>query len=195
MAGYCNRRLRDEYILRIDSAPEPRRTPVQPHRYDHPRFRRRAVIAFFMSAVAFIVSIVMFTPGKPATATASATSAVAQREADDLGVKKAEEEAKCAADVRCVGEKKMIEASFRCAPLMERLAQNSFEWTDRWYEPKLSHYRWADQNHQVVTYSRDKIKYQNGFGAWVLSKYECDYNVALGAAIDVRASPGRLPLD
>ena len=89
----------------------------------------------------------------------------------------------------------MINASFKCAPLIERLAQNNFEWTDKWYEPKLSHFKWRDKKHEVVTYAGDKIKYQNGFGAWVLSKYECDYNVALGVALDARASAGRLPLD
>ena len=120
-------------------------------------------------------------------------AATAKREAKELAAKA--EEAKCAADLQCTANKKMINASFKCAPLIERLAENNFEWTDKWYEPKLSHFRWKDRTAQVVTYSGDKIKFQNGFGAWVLSKYECDYNVALDAALDVRASAGRLPLN
>jgi hypothetical protein len=121
-------------------------------------------------------------------------AAAEKREADQLAAEKAEE-ARCASDLRCIAEKKTIDASFKCAPLIEQLAKNNFEWIDKWYEPKLSHFKWKNRTAQVITYFGDRIKYQNGFGAWVLSKYECDYNAALGVVLDVRASPGRLPLD
>jgi hypothetical protein len=78
-------------------------------------------------------------------------------------------------------------------PYLERLATNNFEWIDRWYEPKFSYFRWRDQKNLVVTYLGDKIKYQNGFGAWVISSYECDYSIRAGVVLDARASPGRLP--
>ena len=44
-----------------------------------------------------------------------------------------------------------------------------------------------------VTYVGDKIKFQNGFGAWVLSVYECDYNIPARIVLDVRAAAGRVP--
>ena len=79
------------------------------------------------------------------------------------------QKAKCEADLRCIAEKKTIEATFKCVPYVERLATNNFEWIDKWYEPKFSHFKWRDQKDLVVTYAGDKIKYQNGFGGWMLS--------------------------
>jgi hypothetical protein len=105
---------------------------------------------------------------------------------------KAEAEAKCAVDLQCLGDKKIISASFKCAPLIERLAKNNFEWIDAWYETKLSHFRWKDKDAKIITFIGDRIKFQNGFGAWVISKYECDYNALLDIVLDVRASPGRI---
>src|SRR5690242_9972245 len=39
------------------------------------------------------------------------------------------QDAECEADLKCIGEKKFIKASFKCAPYVERLAKNNFEWT------------------------------------------------------------------
>jgi hypothetical protein len=133
-------------------------------------------------------------PSPPAAQVSDSERAAiaAKREADELASKKAEE-ARCDADLKCIGDKKSIEATFRCVPYVERLATNNFEWIDKWYEPKFSHFRWKDQGNLVVTYLGDKIKYQNGFGGWVLSRYECDYSIRTGTVLDVRASAGRLP--
>jgi hypothetical protein len=118
-------------------------------------------------------------------------AAIAKKEALEVA-KKQEEEARCNAELQCLGDKKSIEATHTCVPYIEKLAKNSFEWIDKWYEPKFSRFRWKDQKNLVITYLGDKIKYQNGFGAWVLSRYECDYSVSTRAVMDVRASSGRL---
>jgi hypothetical protein len=86
----------------------------------------------------------------------------------------------------------MANATVRCRPWVERLAKNDFEWTDGRLEPKFSHYQWKDQKAGVVTYVGDKIKYQNGFGAWVHHIYECDLDARGEQVLDVRAQPGRL---
>jgi len=104
----------------------------------------------------------------------------------------AAEAGRCAGDLHCLGEKYFPEATVYCKPLVERLAKNNFEWIDGWLEPKFSHYRWKNKSLGVITYIGDKIKYQNGFGAWVLSVYECDFDTKSKAVLDVRASPGRL---
>jgi len=79
-----------------------------------------------------------------------------------------------------------------CTGPVERLAKNNFEWTDRWFEPKFTQYRWKDKKRGIVTHIGDKIKYQNGFGAWVYHIYECDFDAATNTVLDVRARPGRL---
>jgi hypothetical protein len=132
------------------------------------------------------------TPKQQAAVSGTDRAAIAKNEALEAA-KKQEEEARCHANLQCLGDKKSIEAKFKCVPYVERLAKNNYEWVDKWYESKFSRFRWKDQKNLVITYIGDKIKYQNGFGAWVLSIYECDYNVSTQTVIDVRASPGRLP--
>jgi hypothetical protein len=102
------------------------------------------------------------------------------------------ESVRCALDLGCTGEKFNIESTVACRPLVERLAKNNFEWTDRWFEPKFSHYRWKSKERGVVTYIGDKIKYQNGFGAWTFHIYECDFDTRNKRVVDVRAAPGRI---
>jgi hypothetical protein len=72
------------------------------------------------------------------------------------------------------------------------LAKNNFEWTDGLLEPKFSHYRWKNQDAGEVTYIGDKIKFQNGFGAWTYHTYECDLDASGETVLAVRAQPGRL---
>jgi hypothetical protein len=80
----------------------------------------------------------------------------------------------------------------RCKGPVERLAKNNFEWTDGLLEPKFSHYRWKNQSTGIITYIGDKIKFQNGFGAWIFHTYECDLDASGETVLEVRAQPGRL---
>lgn len=102
-------------------------------------------------------------------------------------------DAECRKTLQCWAERHNATAAVRCSPLVERLAKNNFEWTDGILEPKFSHYRWKNQATGEVTYLGDKIKYQNGFGAWIFHTYECDLDGTGERVTDVRASPGRLP--
>lgn len=72
----------------------------------------------------------------------------------------------CQADLQCLGDEFSTEASVACGPRVERLAVNDYEWTNGFLEPKFSRFRWADREAGVITYIGDKIRYQNGFGAW-----------------------------
>lgn len=107
---------------------------------------------------------------------------------------KAQEEAaaKCRQDLQCWADKHLISATTACVPQVERLAKYDYQWTDAWLEPKLSHMRWQDKNKGTVTYIGDKLKLQNGFGAWAQYVYECDYNPDTKSVLDIRARAGRL---
>lgn len=98
----------------------------------------------------------------------------------------------CQEDLSCWGDTYSISAAVYCKEYIERLAQYSHEWTDGILEPKFSHYRWKDIDKGVVTYIGDKIKFQNGFGAWQNHVYECDFNPTAETVLDVRAQAGRL---
>lgn len=129
-----------------------------------------------------------------AEATAEAKRQEELKKAEEA--KKADEErAKldvCKADLQCWGEKAAIEDSYDCTRVIERMAKHDYEWTDGMLEPKFSHYRWKDKKAGIVTIIGDKIKMQNGFGAWTHMTYECDVDPAIDALIDVRVSEGRI---
>ena len=57
----------------------------------------------------------------------------------------------------------------------------------------LSRYCAKKGDCSMITYRGDKIKFQNGFGAWSWYIYECDYDLKNEKVIDVRAEPGRFP--
>lgn len=104
----------------------------------------------------------------------------------------AKETAECKKDLQCWGDKNGGTAAVYCKEPVERLAKYSFEWTDGTLEQKFSHFRWKDKDNGIITYIGDKIKYQNGFGAWQNSTYECDIDPVSKTVFDVRASAGRL---
>jgi len=114
-----------------------------------------------------------------------------QAEATNAAEKSARDAA-CSQDIKCAGDRYEAAATSACIPYVERLAKNNFEWIDAWYQPKFGRFRWADTQKHVITYIGDKIKFQNGFGGWVLSIYECEYDLATGTVVNVRAGPGRL---
>jgi hypothetical protein len=101
-------------------------------------------------------------------------------------------DAECRKTLACWAEKHTADAAVRCRGPVEMLAKNNFEWTDGMLEPKFSHYRWKNQATGEVTYIGDKIKYQNGFGAWIIHTYECDLDASGQKVTDVRASPGQI---
>lgn len=102
-------------------------------------------------------------------------------------------DAECRQDLRCWAERHSVSAAVLCRPYVERLAKNNFEWTDGWLDQKFSRYRWKNQQTGEVTYVGDKIKFQNGFGAWILHVYQCDLSADGKSVTDVRAVPGQLP--
>lgn len=102
-------------------------------------------------------------------------------------------EADCENDLQCWGDKHGIKASFACRPYVEVLAKYQFEWTDGWLDSKFSRFRWKEKGKGQLTYIGDKIKFQNGFGAWQYAIYTCDYDPVADVVLNVDAAPGRLP--
>jgi hypothetical protein len=102
------------------------------------------------------------------------------------------DDAKCRQELGCWAEKFTVEASVRCKRAVEGLAKYQAEWTDGFLETKFSHYRWKNKDAGVVTYIGDKVKFQNGFGAWQMMLYECDFDTNTKESVDARARPGRL---
>lgn len=115
----------------------------------------------------------------------------AEAEAVRLAEQQAEDD-RCRADLQCWGDIASTHGGYKCEQLIERMAKHDFEWTDGFLDLKFSHHRWRDIKAGTVTIIGDKIKMQNGFGAWTHMTYECDFNPLSEAVSDVRVSPGRL---
>ena len=103
----------------------------------------------------------------------------------------------CQQDLQCWGNKHSIRATFVCKPYIEKLAKYDFEWTDGWLDSKFSHFRWKNRKEGAITFLGDKIKLQNGFGAWQSYVYECDYlpnkdKNENGTVLDIRVREGKI---
>lgn len=94
---------------------------------------------------------------------------------------------------QCWGDKHISAAVVHCQDHIEGLAQYTTEWTDGWTENKFSRFRWKDASRGHITYVGDKVNFQNGFGAWRPTSYECDFDPDNNRVLDVRATEGRLP--
>jgi hypothetical protein len=111
----------------------------------------------------------------------------AAAEVQEKAAKAQAEDQKCREDLHCWGEKAWAVGSIYCREPIEKLAKWDFEWTDGWTEPKFSKYRWKDQKKGVVTIIGDKLKFQNGFGAWKRMTYSCDVEPTTNAVLSVQA--------
>ncbi|MCA1941818.1 MAG: hypothetical protein LDL26_12555 [Caenispirillum bisanense] len=121
----------------------------------------------------------------------AAVSNFQDQSGDEAASKKQDDEA-CFRDASCIGNKKVATAGELCAREVEALAKYSHEWTDGTFEKKFSHFLWKDQAGGWMTFLGDKVKFQNGFGAWQNMVYSCELNVRTDNVGAVSARPGRL---
>lgn len=97
----------------------------------------------------------------------------------------------CDSNLSCLADKHFISASSKCERAIERLSKYDFEWTDGTFEVKFPQFSWHDKEKQKITYLGDKLKLQNGFGAWQNYRYACVFDAANSMVIDAGAEPGR----
>jgi hypothetical protein len=86
-------------------------------------------------------------------------------------------------------EKYGVEATVLCGSgsddYARKAAKNSFKWDDMsWYESKFTSYLTTVKSEGVMTYSSDKLLFQNGFGAYVRVEIRCTYDTQAKKVID-----------
>lgn len=101
-------------------------------------------------------------------------------------------DATCKTDLNCWAEKNLPQANYPCQKAVEGLAKFSSKWTDGTLEMKFDHMRWADKSKGVIIYVGDKIQYQNGFGAYQNSIYECTFDTSSKTVLGATARAGHL---
>lgn len=85
-------------------------------------------------------------------------------------------EAECKKSLQCWGDRHSGRATVACTRAVEAQAEYQAEWTDGALESKFPTFGWADQSRGTLRYRGDKVKFQNGFGAWKNMRYACLYN-------------------
>lgn len=101
-------------------------------------------------------------------------------------------DAECRQDLQCYTAKHKIDATVACKPAIEKRAKYQAEWTDGFLTPAFSRIAWVDQKAGQVAYIGDKIKFQNGFGAWTFMTYRCAFDPATKRILDIDMSEGKL---
>lgn len=97
----------------------------------------------------------------------------------------------CDRDAICYMNKVYGVAASRCQHKIEKIAKYDYEWTDGVFEMKFSRAGWKEQKHKIINIAGDKLKLQNGFGAWQNYIYICTYDGENEIALEVNAEPGR----
>jgi hypothetical protein len=115
-----------------------------------------------------------------------------ERRMAEWKAKKEVEDAQCRQSLQCWGDRNSLIATMNCKGAVEGLAKYTYEWTDGFFESKFSRFRWQSEAHGGITYIGDKIRFQNGFGAWQHHIYECDFDTLNKTVLMARAYPGRL---
>ena len=89
----------------------------------------------------------------------------------------------------CWSERHLLAAMAACQPEIEKLAKFKFEWMSRFGLNFNQKTYWKDVKEGTLTYAGDELYFQNGFGASVRVRYECDYHTILGMVANVRITP------
>jgi len=97
----------------------------------------------------------------------------------------------CGDDLDCLYREHKIDIAVQCSKAVERLALNSFKWTNAWHEDEFPYYRWKNKEQRTIVAMGDKIQYQNGFGAYINHRYYCRYDLNTKRAVKVEAEAGR----
>lgn len=103
-----------------------------------------------------------------------------------------QEEENCRADLMCWARKNRASAEVDCGSEIEKLARYDVQWTDDFGDPRFSQYAWSNQRKGIIDYFGDRVKFQNGFGAWQIHQYTCTYDTINKKVLDTIAEPGRL---
>ncbi len=93
---------------------------------------------------------------------------------------KAMEEAVCLGNATCFADKFRVDAMTRCQTAIENQARYKFEWMDGWllWTARAFDDIRADTGKKLIYLMGNRIKFQNGFGAFQRMQYVCVFNAA-----------------
>lgn len=102
------------------------------------------------------------------------------------------EDEKCIENLTCWAAKNLADATKQAEYFIERMAKFDYQWINNPDENKLTYYKWYDKERLIIQYTGDKIKMQNGFGAFSHMTYKCYYDTINKKMIDIKLSKGKI---
>jgi hypothetical protein len=96
----------------------------------------------------------------------------------------------CNKYIRCRALQVMRDASAGCKEPIGQLAAFNAQWQEPGADSIFSDYVWLDQNRGTITFSGNKVQFQNASGANMPVAYECDFDPGTGMVLDARARVG-----
>jgi hypothetical protein len=91
----------------------------------------------------------------------------------------------CRNSAACWGGLAYKDAREPCERRIELAAKHQAEWTNAPGEPRIAPLGWSDENNGVIIFGGDKIKMQNGFGAWTHMIYSCTWDSEHKRVVDI----------
>lgn len=93
-------------------------------------------------------------------------------------------------DARCAARRVIGPASTSCASAIEQLAAFGARWTDTAGNgPRFDRFAWLRQEAGTIVLAGRRAEFRNGADAYLPVDYECDFDPARLAVLDVRARP------
>ncbi len=103
-------------------------------------------------------------------------------------------ETRCADSLPCTAARAMAGADRLCRAPIEQLAAFGAKWTAAGlFDAQTGHARWLDRTRGTLTFVGDQAAFENGSGTQLRMTYECDFDPAANAVLDVRVRPAGLP--
>jgi hypothetical protein len=96
----------------------------------------------------------------------------------------------CEANIKCIARKFDVTGPARCHVAtnvrVDSIAKHEYRWVDSMFQPDFQSMQLGGSG--TITYTGDKLEFQNGFGAWNRAKYRCDYNYMTDTADNIEIS-------
>lgn len=161
---------------------------------DHPVRRSGTKEVLFIIVVLLILLAALTSPEHDTPADKPQPQKTAERDVTPAPTEAATEppeltDAECMRSLQCWGDRNMYSAIVACEDRITARANYAHEWTDGWLGTKFDRFGWHSKADGTVAYYGDKLRMQNGFGAWQNVRYKCVYNPTTDRVLSVIVSP------
>jgi hypothetical protein len=97
---------------------------------------------------------------------------------------------RCVVEPRCTAEQALAVAGPACSQAIAQLAAYGMRWIPSGASGRFPRHAWRDERPGTIRYGGDNAEFEDGAGNHRRVRYECDFDPAQRAVVDVRIRPG-----